>query len=291
MSILIDAVTSYPGGLLVVSFQGGVTPVLTGPAADASNWGVTGSSTVTVRDVLVDGKVVVVLVSHPLEAAGLYSLSIPLGLADTLTDPYQGPFDVSFTAVGDGVAILQASSIDARTIQVLFDAKPTATALDPLSYTVSDGLTVASVSRVTDVVYLLTTSHQLMGGSYTIECPGVVADDATATASSTGTEQVYWGLSSETGPSLPVDLLSTMTARVSSSAANTISYGVSGGGTQYIYYAVPTSLGSINAAYDASTQLPFVFELVDAAYVSGDTTYRVYRSTFTTTESFVVRWA
>lgn len=86
------------------------------------------------------------------------------------------PTSYSWTTVGDIVApaISRVDVIDAFTLRVIYtEAVEAAGALDPANYAFTGGLTAQSVTQETDATYIVTTSQQTAGVSYTLTVSNV----------------------------------------------------------------------------------------------------------------------
>ena len=169
--VLSGAVLSA-GGVLTMSFTSGGAVTLVGTAAVAANWVVSGPTQVTPVSVSASGSVVTLRTTHPYQPGGSYSVAVPTGVTDANNDPFLGPVLLNVLGAGDGCSIVSASSVDARTLRVVFDSAPGASALVAANYA-PVGFTISAIQKETDSVFLLTTSHQLIGSGYSITSPGV----------------------------------------------------------------------------------------------------------------------
>jgi hypothetical protein len=104
----------------------------------------------------------------------LYKLNIPtVGITDTTMalDPYPGPYTQNFYAVASGPVISLAYAPDGLQVQVIFNVPVVVSeALVAANYVITGGagLTVFSVTQETANSYLLATSLQIPGFSYTL---------------------------------------------------------------------------------------------------------------------------
>lgn len=104
-----------------------------------------------------------------------YYVILPrIGILDASGNHFDGPFEGYFVGFGEGPRILIVRSIDETTINVIFTEEVNVgDALTPTNYTVSDGIEVHSVARVTNSSYLLTTSKQNVSHLYAIEIQNI----------------------------------------------------------------------------------------------------------------------
>lgn len=104
-----------------------------------------------------------------------YTLTLPsFGIQSIELYPFYGPFDKSYTAVGVGPGIQIVRTVDARTIDVIFNTQVNPSeALDPNNYTVTPTIKVKSVKYITDYWYQLTTERQIVDQAYTVEIDGI----------------------------------------------------------------------------------------------------------------------
>jgi hypothetical protein len=289
--LILGGVASLPGGVLMFSLDDpALTPVLTGPAAVVANWSITGPTSATVDDVYISDKKVVLRTTHPLQHGGSYALHVPLGLASNTGVAYNGPFVLTFTASGDVLTILTATVIDARVLQVMFNAPADASALDPTNYTLSGGLSFVSVEKVTDIVYRLTTSHQLIGSSYDVDCPGVIAGEPYYPVTPPLVPSyVYYGVAAVPGAYDSAFIAGLATQLSSKTLANTIEFPAAGAG-EFAFYAFPQGYGTPQAAVDTTSWLAYPFDLVASAVMVSGVPYNIYKSSYSPTQPFVTRW-
>lgn len=175
--LLNGPVVVQPGGVLTLNFTqtpSAVTPFLTGNSMVAANWLIAGPTAISVVAVAVVGLTVQLTTTHPFQIGGTYQLTIPSGIMNVDLDlSFAGPFTPTFLGAGDTCNIILAVAVDARLLQVTFDKAPGASALVAANYTVDHGLQILGAAKQSDFVYLLTTSHQLIGTTYTVTSPGV----------------------------------------------------------------------------------------------------------------------
>jgi hypothetical protein len=157
---------------LDLQFTGNVA-ALTMQAADPAYWvfGTTGPVAITATSLAVSTNTVRVYHTEP-HAGDLYTLTMPLnGLRSTLGETYGGDDVLAFTAVAQAPTIFMAQSVDSRTLRIIFtESVVGADALDTANWTItgSGGLAVLGVTQETTREYLLTTSPQTAGASYTV---------------------------------------------------------------------------------------------------------------------------
>lgn len=140
---------------------------ISGPAADYENW-VIDQGLETTSILVVDNTI---LLGVGLQTAGLtYTLSLPLiGITTPDFQTFVGPFEISFAAVNVPPFVLMTRQIDARHIEVIFSESVNENdAQDPTNYSISDGITVKTATKVSPYIYLLKTSKQLPGVVHTV---------------------------------------------------------------------------------------------------------------------------
>lgn len=155
-----------------VVFSAAVT--LQGDCADYTNYSVTGGTVaVTTTSVAAVGATVSVYITEAKDGEVL-TLHLPtMSILDGALAPYYGPYDLTFTSVGVDPVIALASSVDGHTLRVVYsEAVVEADALDTANYSIP-GLTVVSIVKETDSVYLVTTSLQTPGAAYTLTVSNV----------------------------------------------------------------------------------------------------------------------
>lgn len=146
-------------------------PTLTGLAALAANWIISGPTVSTVTSVTVSVDTINVYFTAQLNA-GTYTLYIPQGVVDGTGYPGLSPAFLTYTAIGVGPVIAAINTVDARLIRVLFN-KPVnvSDATNIANWSISSGggplsvisATMASVSQVN-----LITGKQTVGTNYTV---------------------------------------------------------------------------------------------------------------------------
>ncbi len=141
--------------------------LLSGPAADYTNWiidqGLEATSILVVDNT--------VLLGVGLQTSGLtYTIDIPLiGITTPDFQTFVGPFDITFEAINIAPFIVMSRQIDARHIEVIFsEAVNEDDAQDPANYSISDGITVKTATKVSPYIYVLKTSKQLPGVDHTV---------------------------------------------------------------------------------------------------------------------------
>lgn len=141
-------------------------------AAIASNWTITtvgGNTPLVVSSIQVTGNTVRLNINEASDG-GAYTIHLPTaGIESTVGDIYLGPFVYNFIAVGVPPYIANAISVDTFTVRVFYsEAVVEADAVIIGNYGVSPPLTIYSVTPETASVYVLTTSAQTPGQSYTL---------------------------------------------------------------------------------------------------------------------------
>lgn len=89
---------------------------------------------------------------------------------------YDGDFTIPFVSVAQAPTIIAAEAIDGNTLRVIFsESVLDADALIPTNYVITGGggLTVSAVVKETDRFYVLTTSDQTPGVTYTVTVSNV----------------------------------------------------------------------------------------------------------------------
>lgn len=158
--------------LITLTFNYPVT--VSGLASDPEQWTVVRwqGSVLPVRSVSVVGAKILLATEEQTDS--LYNMVLPNGIVSTSSELFTGPFDASFTGVGVPPTVLDARSIDARTIQIQFgETVVESEALDPSNYSVTRDLTVSAVTKISETIYRLTTSRQSVGTAYEITASGI----------------------------------------------------------------------------------------------------------------------
>lgn len=144
---------------------------LSGPATEPSAWTITGDTgaQLLVTEVSSVDDTVRLTVSG-MKGSDVYTIRFPAGIIKPLDGTALAPpYTVSFVGVGVNLGLNTAHSLDARTIQVIFAEKPLESdALQVGNYTVNKSIVVHSVTKNTDLVYVLKTSRQVAGTTYTV---------------------------------------------------------------------------------------------------------------------------
>lgn len=162
-----DTATGGPDSV-TITFAVGFPPTdLTGPSAVAGNWSITDGVTLAVLAVNIVGSTLVLTTGHQL-AGHPYTLTIPSGMLSN-GNGFLGPYTLGFTGVATVPTLLFARSVDEFFVDATFDFAPDpATALDTSHWSLTGGLTVVTVTKVTDTTYRVQTTAQAPGTSYTI---------------------------------------------------------------------------------------------------------------------------
>lgn len=169
-SMTLDAVSHPTQSSLILTFSDNV--VLQGPALDPANWTIAGPGlgvTCTAVSAPSDQKNVTLTITDQTQG-GAYTVTVPsTGISGPSALNFSGPFTMNFTGIGVAPSIVMARSVDARTMEVIF-SEPVleSDALNPTNYTITNGLKALSVSKVTPVIYRLTTSKQAVGTAYNV---------------------------------------------------------------------------------------------------------------------------
>ena len=174
--IIVDSATGA-ANLATVTFTG-ASPVLTGIALDKSNWSITNNATgdhLSVTGVSAVGATVELATSQQANGA-TYTVHLPTtGIISSLNgSACTGPFTVTFTGVGTNPAILMIQSVDARTVNILFNVPVNnLDALNTNNYVGDNGLTITASTKLSDSIFQLTTSRQVVGTAYTITASNI----------------------------------------------------------------------------------------------------------------------
>lgn len=174
---------AFQGLLLVSTFlnlelQLTEAPTIAGPAADPSQYLLVptdGGAPATVTAVSISGNDLELTTTEHTTGKH-YQLTVPtIGLVSVTNKTYQGPFLFSYVGVGHGPIPLLARSIDARTMEIVFnEALDEASAMNPANYSVAPPLAIISVVKTgLDTVYRLTTGRQDRGTLYTVTLTNV----------------------------------------------------------------------------------------------------------------------
>lgn len=155
----------------------GANPILTGTTMLPASWVITSGSPypTTVSAVNVVGSTVVLTTSET-SASVSYHLQIPSPNILSSANGTQciGPFSWNFNGMGVGPSIWLISTIDARTIKVQFNKEVNEwDALNETNYSVNHGLKVEKVKKIGAAIFELTTTHQIVGTSYTVTASNI----------------------------------------------------------------------------------------------------------------------
>lgn len=144
---------------------------LVGPAANYANWIISTIDGAPVAATAVEQSGnSVILSTTPHTTGANYTLTIPVGVLSANTGAsYPAPNDQDYIGSGAGPGITTATSIDARTLQIVFNEPVLlGDALNPANYTVTDDVQVLGSDYETDSSFSLTTSRQIAGHTYTV---------------------------------------------------------------------------------------------------------------------------
>lgn len=145
-------------------------PLISGAAIVLSNWIIQGGPVqVTVTGLTIVGNTILIATTEQ-KTGVVYTLALPtLGIRSVGNQPFDGPFEPTFTGVGVQPTVLIGQSIDARTLQVSFSEPVVESEAETgANYSVDNGLTVSTGVKVSDTVFRLTTSKQTVGQLYTV---------------------------------------------------------------------------------------------------------------------------
>ena len=143
-----------------------------GLAAVPANWYITSLTPAVpipvVASIIVAGNTIKLYTTEARTGVA-YILNFPLlGIKSTLNDDYMGPWTYNYVGNGIEPFVSLAAAEDGFHVQVIFsESVLESEALIAGNYNIP-GLTVYGVSKITDLVYLLTTSLQTVGASYTV---------------------------------------------------------------------------------------------------------------------------
>lgn len=161
---------------------------ISGPALVTANYTITpidGGNPVTVLSAaLVGGNLR--LTTTEFTNGKNYVVTMPnSGYSDGNSDIFQGPFANQFTAVGVAPTVVMVRAVDGRLMEVIYSkAVVQNEASNPANYSSDGGLTISAATKITDVVYRLTTSRQNRDQVYNIAVSNVhdLAGNPIATA-------------------------------------------------------------------------------------------------------------
>lgn len=168
----VASVTAAPNQVTVAFGAGynvdALSPTVTNPAS----WSIAGSPAVSISAVTLSNNTIVLTTSDQGSGAS-YTLNIPNGItANNGTFGLLGPFTEAFTGLQGDPTLIQARSVDERTVDIYFSYPPqTSRALDTTQYSISPALTVNGVTQMGPTWFRLTTGPQTIGTNYTITWP------------------------------------------------------------------------------------------------------------------------
>jgi len=184
INALFDAPTSGPApltatlsasaGLLTLNFTAPIT--VSGDALDQTKYSIstTGAAAVSIASLTVNSSSIVLGTTEQ-ETDGVYSLSLPAGIVSADgSGAYAGSY--SFTFIGSGVAptFVNGTWLNSTHIRVAFsESVNTTDATDPTNYSISPALTILSIFKETDQVYILVTEEMDPATTYVVSAAGV----------------------------------------------------------------------------------------------------------------------
>lgn len=147
--------------------------VLSGPALDVASWYVTNPGPaigreVTVTSITIVGNIVRLGVT-PQTLNANYTLHLPtVGITTPGFATFVGLYSLDWLGVPTFVGIQMLKVIDTHTVHVIFGVPVDETdASDPLNYSVDNGLTIISATKITDFWYELKNKpRQVDGATY-----------------------------------------------------------------------------------------------------------------------------
>jgi hypothetical protein len=166
----LPAVTSVGASPLTIVVAVSTTIHVSGDAASASKWVITGGgSAVTVTSLLVAGSTITLTTTSQTNGAS-YTLNIPTGITSLGADnPLGGPYAFGFVGAGSTQSISTVQWVDEHTLTVIFSSPALeADATDASKYSVSNGVTVQSVTRLSPTTYRVKTSAMAPNTAYTM---------------------------------------------------------------------------------------------------------------------------
>lgn len=157
-----------------------VPVAVAGPAAVGAGWPITtlvsGAPIPTVTSVQVVGPRIKLFTTEA-RTGVLYTLNFPIvGLTDMSSNPYSGPFTYNFLGNGIEPYVSLAGAEDGYHVKVIFsEPVVVAEALIPANYVITGGagLTVFEVTQETAQSFILRTSLQTVGQTYTVTVSNV----------------------------------------------------------------------------------------------------------------------
>jgi hypothetical protein len=146
-----------------------------GPAAVGAGWPITtlvgGAPVPTVTNVVVAGPRIKLFTTEARDGV-LYTLHFPVvGIKDLSDNPYSGPFTYDFLGNGIEPFVSLAGAEDGFHVKVIFSEPVVVSeALVPGNYVITGGggLTVFEVTQETAQSFILRTSMQTVGQTYTV---------------------------------------------------------------------------------------------------------------------------
>lgn len=186
-SIIVTVDPPPPPVLTILSVVAGVNTVsvqfsdslqgVFSSASAPSNWIVTNTDTgsqLAVNAITVCGDTIT-LSTEEQKIGDNYSVVVPnIIVDDANTLLFNGPETRTFVGAGNAPAILNIRTIDARTIMAYFTEEVVeAEALNVSNYSVDNGLSILSVTKLGPTIYRLATSRQTTGIVYTITATNI----------------------------------------------------------------------------------------------------------------------
>jgi len=172
----VSSVTAF-ANRVEVTFN--VNVELFGAGLLASGWALSavtvGAPVPSISSVAVAGQVVTLYTSGEFRTGASYNLDLPLvGIGDVdVVHYFTGPFTAALTGVGTAPTVVLAAADDGLHVRVVFSEQVVeAEALLAANYSIP-GLTVSAVRKETNQVFVLTTSAQTPGTSYTVTVSGI----------------------------------------------------------------------------------------------------------------------
>lgn len=162
----------------VVSVTFNHTFTISGPGADPTDYIFTTEDgiDITAVSLVVNGDILEITTTEQTTGA-TYTLNLPeIGIVSTNDKEFNGIFDPDFTGDGGGVEVLISRAVHARALDVYFTvAVREEGALDPDNYSITSGVEVISVVKITDTQYRLTTTKMDNDVSYTVTTENITS--------------------------------------------------------------------------------------------------------------------
>lgn len=160
----------------LITITCGDIPNLTGMALNETNWSIidnSGSHLLITSIETIDNTILL----HTTEQVNgsSYILTVPSGI-EFSGDPFAGPFDWIFNGVGSNPSIIITRVVDSRLIEVWYNSPVyLLDAIKPTNYTItnSGGLSVISVIQISNTIFQLSTSAQLVDAAYTVTASNI----------------------------------------------------------------------------------------------------------------------